>query len=94
MHRLAPRAGPTCTDHRHPGSYEARPSVSPPIRMISSRPLMNSRTSSGSSNRLRMTSSIMWISNRPVEPQLTSGSDRPVHHTPAVRSRCETTAPL
>src|SRR3954447_8275226 len=54
-HIFSPVACPTCTDHFHPGSYEARPIVIPPIRTISNRPFSNSRTSSGLSNRFKTT---------------------------------------
>ena len=52
----SPRFGPTSTDHFHPGWYVARPIVIPPRPMVSNFPFSNSITSSGCSNRLRMTS--------------------------------------
>ena len=67
--RPAPRAqpctatprppGPTCADHFHPGWYVARPIVCPPRRTTSKRPSGISRTSSGDSNRLRITPTSM-----------------------------------
>ena len=58
-HRTAPTDGPTSTDHFQPGAYVARPIVIPPTLTTSNRPRDISRTSSGSSNRLRITSAII-----------------------------------
>src|SRR6476659_8333290 len=61
--------GPTCTDHFHPGSYVARPSVWPLMCTISSRPFGKRRTSSGDSNRLRIVSRLDGIELVPVVQQ-------------------------
>src|SRR4029453_18119629 len=56
VQRLAPTVGPTGSDHRHPGSYVARPMLRPPICTTSNFPFSMTRVSSGKSNCRRITS--------------------------------------